>query len=88
LLEDFIIPEAKNVNAFGGQGLGTGGIVLGLFGLGVLAAVEFEGQFGFVAVEVKDEAADGMLPPELGPAKLAITEQLPEQLFGVGGAAA
>jgi hypothetical protein len=85
LLQDVVVPEADHVQS--GRIYGPGSfLVASLVGLlGVLAAVQLDGQLGLVAVEVQDVPAKWMLSAELETAQLLVAEEVPEQLLCVGG---
>lgn len=52
-------------------------------GIQVDAAVDFEDQCEFGAVEVSDEGADGVLTPELKAAKPPVADALPDEGLGI-----
>ena len=51
---------------------------------GMLAAVEFDDELKFVAIEVDDVMAERDLPAEFEIAELTIAEVRPKQRFGIG----
>ena len=78
LLQDFVVPEAENRDAFAGKIVRPRGVLsLGL-GLVVLSAVYFDRQTCFVAVEVQDEWRNRVLPAELETVEPSVTQQSPE----------
>lgn len=78
------VPEAELGDAFGGQDVRTGLVVLDLFGEAVLEAVEFDGQARGGAVEVQEVVADRMLAAELEPGEATGSQGAPEFAFFVG----
>ena len=62
--EDVLVREAEDREAFGFEGPGAGCVMLRLIFALVHVAIDFDGQMQFGAVEVQDEAGQGMLPPE------------------------
>ena len=64
----FVIPKTKHPDTFSLQGLRPLGIALGLLRIGMDAAVQLDGQLGFMAIKIQDKRTDGVLPPEFGPA--------------------
>jgi len=84
-LEDLVIPEAENAYAFERQCLRPFGIVGDLFGFGVRAAVQFHGESGFMAVEIKNISPERVLAAELEAQELAVAKQLPKELLCLRG---
>ena len=77
VLEDLFVAEADHVVVDQLQRLGARLVPLLLHRLVVDGAVDLDHQAGGRAVEIEDEAADGVLPAELDPAQLPVTECLP-----------
>ena len=77
-----VVPEAQDaVPPLGEPSRASGVPVLALH---VLAAVEFDDEFGFGAGEVSDEWADRMLTTEASPVDLPAAQTAPQQTLGVG----
>ena len=55
-------------------------IVFDLFGVGI--AINFDAEFDLVAIEVDDEAIDGVLSPEFKTIQLAVAQARLEFLLG------
>ena len=68
------------------QPFSAAGVVV--FCFGVLAAVEFDAELFFFAVEVEDVATERVLTSEFGVCDAAVAQQVPEQEFGIGHAGA
>jgi hypothetical protein len=51
----------------------------------VLAAVELDCKLGSVAIEVEDIGRKWVLAAELVSGEAAVAEEMPEELFGIGG---
>ena len=62
LIEDLAVGKANDGVAQFVEVRRAGLIVFDLLGVGI--AIDFDAQFGFVAIEVDDEAIDGMLACE------------------------
>jgi len=50
----------------------------------MLTTIEFDSKPGFLAIEIEDEAPNGMLPTKLEPSDVTISEQQPEQILCIG----
>ena len=71
VLRDFIVPETQFFNVQTLQGLGSVLVVGSLFGFGVSAAIKFNGQQFFMAIEIEDKVAIGSVCFGVGDAVLA-----------------
>lgn len=72
IFEEIAAPDARDAEASGFEVLGADGVELGLFGSGVLGAVEFENEFGAEADEVGDVITERDLSPEFEIGEAAI----------------
>lgn len=81
VLEDFVVPEADDLEAEGFEVGGAGGVAGG--GLGMLAAVEFDDELEVGAEEVGDVGAERDLALPAVAAEASIAEAGPE--FALGG---
>jgi hypothetical protein len=88
VFHDFDIPEAQDVIAARLEKAGAVVVMADGFIRAVLAAVEFDNQFGGRAEEIDDVGTDGVLAAEAQIAKLARAQRGPENAFGVGGGGA
>ena len=67
------------------QNLGAFFIITNLLTFSVLAAIQFDTKFRFVAIEVEDKTGKRMLSAEFCVVDAAIAENIPHELFGFGG---
>jgi len=75
------IPEPQRLDAARFQKLFPLRVVFPLVGKTVLAAIQFDIQFRFLAKEIKVVNADGMLATKLVVGKTAATQPAPHELF-------
>ncbi len=80
LIEDFAVGKSNDGIAQFVQVRGAGLIVFDLLGVGI--AIDFDAEFGFVAIEVDDEPIDGVLSSEFEAIQLAVAQARPEFLLG------
>jgi len=84
-LQHLIVPKTHHAQTKRFQFPGSIRIINSLLVIGMSAAVKFNDQSSFMAVKIGDIAGNGMLPAEFETQQLAVAQQLPEQVFGVGG---
>lgn len=53
-------------------------------GIRMLAAIRFDDEPGLEAEEIRDIRPDWHLPPEFRPRKLAVAQDAPQPVFGIG----
>ncbi|AOG10776.1 hypothetical protein BSY240_1409 [Agrobacterium sp. RAC06] len=81
MLQDLVVPEAQDAEAFGTE---EGVTIKVVEAVAVLAAVDLNDQPGFEADEIEDVAAQRYLSAEFGAGELAVAERAPEHGFGCG----
>ncbi|HEY3779134.1 MAG TPA: hypothetical protein VGL35_13860 [Rhizomicrobium sp.] len=84
LFFQFQIPEPENTKTLAFQEFAANAIMFDIFGLGMLAAVEFDDQLRFETHEVGDIRADRLLSPELVPKKAAVAQRVSEFALEIG----
>ena len=72
LSEDLAIGKANDRVTQFVQVRGAGLILFDLFGVGI--AIDFDAEFGFITVEVDDEAVYGVLSPEFQAIQLTVSQ--------------
>lgn len=72
LIEDLAVGKANDGAAQFVEVRRAGLIVFNLLGVGI--AIDLDAQFRFVAIEVDDEAINGMLPAKLEAVELSIAQ--------------
>jgi hypothetical protein len=83
--EDLVIPEANDADALLGQKVCTARVVCNVGGIGVLAAVGFDGEVLVVAKEINDVVPDRGLAAEFEAGQATVAKNAPEAFLGVGG---
>jgi hypothetical protein len=82
VVEDLMIGESDDVIAVLLELRSAEGVVLRLFRLEMVIAIELDNESVFGTDEIEDEWAHGLLPPELQPIELTASEALPHCLLG------
>ena len=83
MVQDLVVREAKDDKASSHQPSVAAAVAQRLGE--VRSAIRFDDEAGFLAEEVDDEGADGMLSSELGLHKLPAAQHAPKLLFGGRG---
>lgn len=86
--QHFVIPEPQYVQALLFQRAGSTRVARKRLRIGVLPAIDFDGERGFQADEVEHVAGQRVLAAELQARELARSQVSPEQGLGVGGVGA
>ncbi len=81
----FVIGKSQYANAVLRQICGSIGIVRGLLRIQMNHAVNFNRQPLFNAIEIQNDLAYGMLPPEFEARHLLVAQHRPQNLFSRGG---
>ena len=76
LLQHVVVPEPHNADAQPGEGLFTPLVVGAL--LGVLAAIELDGQMLFRTIKIENEIFHRVLAAEFVAEEAPVTQQMPE----------
>ncbi|AJE03871.1 hypothetical protein GPICK_11350 [Geobacter pickeringii] len=84
VFEYIIVPKTNDSDAGTFKRFGSFVIIRPLGSVRVGAPVQFDGQECFVAVKVENEPSYRMLPPKLEATKAAVSQELPDQIFGIG----
>ena len=85
MVEDFVVGQTKHDQPCSGKPSVAAAVAQRLGE--VRSAIRFDDEAGFLAEEVDDEGADGMLSSELGLHKLPAEQHAPKLLFGGRGSA-
>ncbi len=81
VFENVVIPEPQNTETLRREPLISDRIGAGF---GMLTAVRLDDEMCVITNEVRDIRPDWHLPPELRPGELAIAQNAPEPMLGVG----
>ena len=79
-----MVPESYNVYSCRFQNYGPLGIVQALFAGIVPASIEFNGEFGSMAIEIEDVTMTRILPSKFEAAETSVPQKMPQQLFSIG----
>ena len=79
MLQDLVVPEAQDAEAFGAE---EGVTIKVVEAVAVLAAVDLNDEPGFEADEIEDVAEQRNLAAEFGAGELSVAERTPEHGLG------
>jgi hypothetical protein len=83
ILQHIIVPEAQHCDALRGQVSRALRVVRSLLWFGMLPAIQLDGEFRLMAIEVDEIGAEWMLAAEAVAEQLILAQQLPQQVFRI-----